>query len=229
MWFRPAALRHPAGANIYGIRAKFTPFREEYSVSAAARPEAPRRKANGDGTVLLKKTVVMVGMMGAGKTAVGTALARQLGVPFLDSDEEIVRAADRSIAEIFERDGEAFFRARETEVLARLLRGSPCILSTGGGAFLSEGNRKLIAAQGVSVWLRADLDVLWNRVRHKATRPLLRTANPRETLRALYEARLPFYQMAEVVVDSTADCSVEDMARRVVTALAMRPDVLEGN
>ncbi|WP_347233319.1 shikimate kinase [Tabrizicola fusiformis] len=179
--------------------------------------------------MLLKKTVVMVGMMGAGKTAVGTALARLVGVPFLDSDEEIVKAADRSIAEIFERDGEAFFRARETEVLARLLRGAPCILSTGGGAFLAEGNRRLIAGQGVSVWLRADLDVLWNRVRHKATRPLLRTANPRETLRALYEARLPFYQMAEITVDSTADCSVEDMARRVVAALAARPDVLEGN
>ncbi len=86
----------------------------------------------------LKKTVVMVGMMGAGKTAVGTAVARALAVPFRDSDEEIVKAANRSIAEIFERDGEAFFRARETEVLARLLRGAPCILSTGGGAFLSE-------------------------------------------------------------------------------------------
>ena len=177
----------------------------------------------------LAKTVVLVGMMGAGKTAVGTALARQLGVEFQDSDEEIVRAANRTIAEIFERDGEPFFRARETEVLGRLLKGTPCILSTGGGAFLSETNRALIAEFGVSVWLRADLDVLWNRVRHKSTRPLLRTANPRETLRALYEARLPFYQMAEVVVDSMADCSVEDMARRVVAALAARPDVLEGN
>ena len=91
----------------------------------------------------LKKTVAMVGMMGAGKTAVGTAVARHLGVPFLDSDEEIVRAADRSIAEIFERDGEAFFRARETEVLGRLLRDTPCILSTGGGAFLSDGGRRV--------------------------------------------------------------------------------------
>ena len=132
----------------------------------------------------LKKTVVMVGMMGAGKTAVGTALARLLAVDFLDSDEEIARAANRSIAEIFERDGEAFFRARETEVMARLLRGQPCVLSTGGGAFLAEANRQLIHDAGVSVWLRADLDLLWQRVRHKTTRPLLRTANPRETLRA---------------------------------------------
>ncbi len=177
----------------------------------------------------LKKTVVMVGMMGAGKTAVGTALARLLAVDFLDSDEEITKAADRSIAEIFERDGEPFFRARESEVLARLLRGSPCVLSTGGGAFLSEANRRLIHEVGVSVWLRADLDLLWQRVRHKATRPLLRTANPRETLRAIYEARVPLYQQADVTVESVADLSVDAMAQRVADALAQRPDVLERN
>lgn len=175
----------------------------------------------------LKKTVVMVGMMGAGKTAVGTALARQLAVPFLDSDEEIVRAANCTIAEIFARDGEPFFRARETEVLGRLLRAEPCILSTGGGAFLSETNRALIAESGVSVWLRADLDLLWNRVKHKTTRPLLRTENPRETLRQIYEARVPVYQLSDLVVDSAADLSVEDMAARVVDALATRPDVLD--
>lgn len=177
--------------------------------------------------VRLKKTVAMVGMMGAGKTAVGTALARLLGVPFRDSDEEIVKAADRSIAEIFERDGEPFFRARETEVIGRLLRGEPAILSTGGGAFLSETNRKLVHEQGVSVWLRADLDLLWNRVRHKTTRPLLRTANPRETLRAIYAAREPFYAMADLTVDAAPDLSVDDMAQRVVSALLTRPDVLE--
>jgi shikimate kinase len=176
----------------------------------------------------LKKTVVMVGMMGAGKTAVGTAVARALGVAFRDSDEEIVKAANRSIAEIFERDGEPFFRARETEVLGRLLRGEPCILSTGGGAFLSEANRGLIHQAGVAVWLRADLDLLWQRVRHKTTRPLLRTANPREALRALYEARVPFYSLADIVVDSAADLSVDEMAAKVVVALAARPDVLEG-
>jgi shikimate kinase len=177
----------------------------------------------------LKKTVVMVGMMGAGKTAVGTAVARILSAPFLDSDEEITRAADRSISEIFERDGEAFFRARETEVLNRLLRGAPCILSTGGGAFMSEANRLLIHEVGVSVWLRADLDILWQRVRHKSTRPLLRTANPRETLRGLYEARIPFYQQADLCVDSCADLAIEDMAQRVVEALLTRPDVLQRN
>ncbi len=175
----------------------------------------------------LGKTVVMVGMMGAGKTAVGTALARQLGVPFLDSDEEIARAANRSIPEIFERDGEPFFRARETEVISRLLRGTPCILSTGGGAFLSAANRQMIHEVGVSVWLRADLDLLWQRVRHKTTRPLLRTANPRETLRELYEARMPLYAEADLVVDSAPELSVEDMATRVRQALLTRPDVLE--
>ncbi|MFN3723938.1 MAG: shikimate kinase [Paracoccaceae bacterium] len=177
----------------------------------------------------LKKTVAMVGMMGAGKTAVGTSLARMLGVPFLDSDEEIVRAANCSIAEIFERDGEPFFRARESEVLARLLRGPPCVLSTGGGAYLADSNRALISDVGVAVWLRADLDLLWTRVRHKATRPLLRTSNPRETLRALYDSRVPFYARADVTVDASADLSIDAMAERVVAALRARPDVLEGN
>ncbi|MFN7223493.1 MAG: shikimate kinase [Paracoccaceae bacterium] len=176
----------------------------------------------------LKKTVAMVGMMGAGKTAVGMALARVLGVPFLDSDEEIVRAANCSIAEIFERDGEPFFRARESEVLARLLRGAPCVLSTGGGAYLADANRRLISESGVAVWLRADLDLLWNRVRHKSNRPLLRTANPRETLRTLYESRVPIYSLADVIVDASPDLSIEAMADRVLEALKVRPDVLEG-
>ena len=175
----------------------------------------------------LAKTVVLVGMMGAGKTAVGTALARQLGVEFKDSDEEIVRAANRTIAEIFERDGEPFFRARETEVIGRLLRGTPCVLSTGGGAFLAEANRSLIHNVGVSVWLKADLELLWQRVRHKTTRPLLRTANPRETLRELYERRQPLYAQADIVVESAAERPVEEMASRVVAALQGRPDVLE--
>ena len=175
----------------------------------------------------LNKTVVMVGMMGAGKTAVGTAVARLLKVPFVDSDDEIVKAASRSIAEIFERDGEPFFRDREFEVIGRLLRGTPCVLSTGGGAFLSERNRAQIRASGVSVWLRADLELLWQRVRHKTTRPLLRTANPHETLRTLYEARLPAYEMADLAVDASPDFSIEQMAVRVVEALKTRPDVLD--
>ena len=116
---------------------------------------------------------------------------------------------------------------RESEVLGRLLRGSPCVLSTGGGAFLSDSNRQMIHAVGVAVWLRADLDLLWQRVRHKATRPLLRTPNPRETLKTLYEARVPYYELADIVVNSAADLSVDGMAARVAEALLARPDVLE--
>jgi shikimate kinase len=174
----------------------------------------------------LRKTVVMVGMMGAGKTAIGRELARLLDVPFVDSDDEIARAAGRSIAEIFERDGEAFFRQKETQVLARLMDGPPCILSTGGGAFMADENRRLIAARGLAVWLRAELDLLWSRVRHKTTRPLLRTANPRETLRMLLETRAPVYALAEIAVDAQEGLSIEAMARKVEVALAARPDVL---
>jgi len=178
-------------------------------------------------TWILNKTVVLVGMMGSGKTAVGSALARLLGVPFLDSDTEIVRAANMSIAEIFTRDGEPFFRARETEVIARLLDSQPCILSTGGGAFLAESNRALIADKGVAVWLRADLDLLWARVRHKTTRPLLQTANPFGTLRELYVSRNPVYALADLAVDADATYSIEEMADRVIDALSTRSDVLE--
>lgn len=171
----------------------------------------------------LGTSVVLVGLMGAGKTAVGTALARLLGVPFLDSDAEIERAAARSVAEIFARDGEPFFRAREAEVLARLLDGPPGIVSTGGGAWLAAGNRATVARRGVSVWLRADLDLLWSRVRHRDTRPLLRTADPRATLAALAAARNPVYALADLVVDTAPGLSVEAMAARVAAALAAHP------
>ncbi|RUS59459.1 shikimate kinase [Pseudorhodobacter sp. E13] len=176
----------------------------------------------------LKKSVVMVGMMGAGKTAIGTQLAKLLSVPFIDSDDEIVLAANRSIAEIFERDGEPFFRQKESQVIGRLLEGPSAVLSTGGGAFMSEHNRAMIAQKGVSVWLRADLDLLWNRVRHKNTRPLLRTANPRATLKEIYDKRVPVYALADLAVDAEADLSIDDMARRVLGALSTRADVLEG-
>ena len=175
----------------------------------------------------LKKTIVMVGMMGAGKTAVGTQLARILGVPFLDSDEEIVKAANRTIAEIFERDGEPFFRAKEAQVIARLLHGEPAVLSTGGGAFLQAGNRAAISASGVSVWLTADLELLWARVRHKTTRPLLRTPDPRGTLAELLAVRGPVYALADLTVESRPEYSIEAMAETVAAALLTRPDVLE--
>lgn len=175
----------------------------------------------------LHKTVVLVGMMGAGKTAVGRALAAKLGVPFLDSDAEIERAATMSIAEIFERDGEAFFRSRETEVINRLLEEKRGVLSTGGGAFLADRNRALISEKGVSVWLNADLSLLWSRVKHKDTRPLLRTENPYATLKALYEARVPIYEQADLQVRAQADYAIETMAEKVIETLQTRPDVLE--
>ena len=195
--------------------------------SAAASRDLRRVHAMVNGMYRLKKTVAMVGMMGAGKTAVGTALAKLLKVPFVDSDEEIVKAADRSIAEIFERDGEPFFRDREFEVIGRLLRGRPAVLSTGGGAFLAERNRSQIAEHGIAIWLQAEPEVLWQRVRHKTTRPLLRTANPRQTLLDLCAAREPSYRLADLAVESAAGLSIEQMAARVVEALRQRPDVLE--
>lgn len=175
----------------------------------------------------LKKTVVLVGMMGAGKTAVGTNLARRLEVPFLDSDEEIVKAANMSIAEIFERDGEPFFRRKETQVIERLLDSGRCILSTGGGAFLSDANREMISKKGVSVWLNADLDLLWSRVKHKDTRPLLRTPDPRATLKKIYDERVPYYAMADLSVPARQEYSIDDMTDAVIAALLSRPDVLE--
>lgn len=175
----------------------------------------------------LKKTVVLIGMMGAGKTAIGKALAAILHVPFLDSDVEIEAAANMTIAEIFNRDGEAFFRDRETQVIERLLDTERCILSAGGGAFLAERNRNLIGEKGVSIWLQADLNLLWNRVKHKETRPLLRTDNPYETLSTLYHDRLPFYEQADLAVPAQPGYSIETMAGKVLDKLATRRDVLE--
>ena len=174
----------------------------------------------------LKKTVVMVGMMGAGKTAIGTALARELNVPFLDSDQEIVAAANMSIAEIFTRDGEVFFREKEAQVIERLMSGQPGVLSTGGGAYLAERNRKTIAERGVALWLRAELDLLWERVRHKDTRPLLQTGDPYGTLAGLLKERTPVYSEAELVVDADPRFSIADMTARVIQHLLTRPDVL---
>jgi shikimate kinase len=177
--------------------------------------------------VKLKKTVVLVGMMGAGKTAVGKALAERLNAPFLDSDAEIARAANMSIAEIFARDGEPFFRRKETQVIERLLKEEIGVLSTGGGAFLSQTNRDIISQNGVAVCLDADLSLLWQRVRHKDSRPLLRTSNPRETLKEIFEARVPIYALAQLSVRALPSYSIEEMAERVETALLTRPDVLE--
>jgi len=165
--------------------------------------------------------------MGAGKTAVGTALARRIGVPFIDSDAEIEAAADRSVAEIFDRDGEPFFRAKETQVIERLLTGPPSILSTGGGAWLQEANRQAISAKGVALWIQADLDLLWQRVRHKDTRPLLRTPDPYATLAEIKEKRDPIYAKAGLAVKAKPGRSIAETVESVLAEIMTRPDVLE--
>ena len=183
-----------------------------------------KNDANG---LILRRTIVLVGMMGAGKTAIGRALATRLDVPFLDSDAAIEQAATISISEIFSRDGEAFFRDREVEVIDRLLSGSPVILSTGGGAFLADRTRNLIANKGVAVWLDADLNTLWERVRHKDSRPLLRTANPLATLAALMKIRTPIYAQAanHIIIAPTA--SIDLTTQSVIDALSEDPSILE--
>ncbi len=178
-------------------------------------------------TPRLRKTIVLVGMMGCGKTAVGTELARQLNVLFVDSDSEIERAANAPIAEISTKYGEAFFRAKETLILERLLKGDPCVLSTGGGAFLSQHNRDLIKTHGISVWLDASLEILWTRVRHKTTRPLLMTENPKQTLADLLKTRQPSYAQAEVSVQTDGRVSIADMAHRVQDTLVAQSNVIK--
>jgi shikimate kinase len=176
---------------------------------------------------VLHRTVVLVGMMGSGKTAIGRTLAQVLDVPYVDSDAEIESAANATIAEIFDKSGESFFRDREAEVIARLLQSRPCILSTGGGAYLAQRNRAAISDHGVAVWLDADLDLLWERVRHKDTRPLLRTANPKATLAALFEDRNPIYSLAGLKIRVDASASIPQTTQSVVDVLATRPDILE--
>jgi len=176
-------------------------------------------KTTPDPRERLLRTVVLVGMMGAGKTAIGKALSARLAVPFEDSDTEIETASSLTIAEIFDRYGEAFFRDKESRVIARLLEGPPCVLSTGGGAWLSPENRALLSARAAVVWLKADLDLLWSRVRHKDTRPLLRTAAPRDTLAALLAARTPDYEQAEFVIETRPDWSIDRTTDEVLSRL----------
>jgi shikimate kinase len=175
----------------------------------------------------LRRSVVLVGMMGSGKTAIGRALAAALDVPFVDSDAAIEEAAALSIAEIFARDGEAFFRRRETEVLRRLLADGPRIISTGGGAFLAPENREMIARDGIAVWLDADLETLWERVRHKDTRPLLRTPDPKGTLARLLAERRDVYAQAGLQLPIAFHASIEETTQGALRLLATRPDFLE--
>nr|WP_210319130.1 shikimate kinase [Devosia faecipullorum] len=167
---------------------------------------------------LAEKPLVLVGMMGAGKTTVGRRIASRLGRQFVDSDEEIERAAQMSIPEIFEQRGEAEFRAGEMRVIARLLKEKDLVLATGGGAFVSPETRSLVKAEAVSVWLKADLDVLFERVSRRSNRPLLKTADPKATLEKLIADRYHIYAEADVTVVSR-DVPQDNVASDVVNAV----------
>jgi shikimate kinase len=166
------------------------------------------------------RSVVFVGLMGAGKTAIGRKVAGMLGLPFIDSDHEIEAVSRMTIPDLFERYGEAEFRALEQRVIHRLLtENGPQVLSTGGGAFMNEQTREAIAEHGISVWLKADLDLLMERVSKKQNRPLLKNDNPRAVLQRLMEVRYPVYATAEITV-TTRDERKEVIAAEVVEALA---------
>jgi shikimate kinase len=166
-----------------------------------------------------QRSIVLVGLMGAGKTSVGKRLARRLGMPFIDADEEISKAAGSSIVEIFARYGEATFRDGERRVIARLLADKPQVLATGGGAFIDPQTRALIAQTGISVWLRAALEVLVSRTTGRNGRPLLTNRDPRTVLADLIRDRYPVYTLADIIVDSD-DGPIERTVDRVIGALA---------
>ncbi|GIK79805.1 MAG: shikimate kinase [Pseudorhodoplanes sp.] len=148
------------------------------------------------------RSIVLIGMMGAGKSSVGRKLAVRLGLPFVDADSEIEQAAGMSIPDIFEIHGEAEFRAGEARVIARLLEGGPQVLATGGGAYMNVATRALIREKGISVWLRADFEVLLRRIRRRNDRPMLKTADPAATLRQLIDVRYPVYTEADITIES---------------------------
>lgn len=177
-------------------------------------PDAVRGEAR------LARPLVLVGMMGAGKTSVGRRLARLLAAPFRDSDAEIEKAAGMSVAEVFARYGEPHFRQGERRVIERLLRiRPPAVIATGGGAFIEPATREAIRAASLTVWLRADLDLLWERVRGRPGRPLLDRPDPQAALAEIDARRRPLYAGADLTVDSLAGVSHEGMARRILAAL----------
>jgi shikimate kinase len=149
-----------------------------------------------------RRSVVLVGMMGAGKSSVGRKLAARLGLPFVDADTKIEEAAGMSIPDIFETRGEAEFRSGEARVIARLLDGGPQVLATGGGAYMNVDTRALVRVKGVSVWLKADFEVLMKRIKRRTDRPMLKTADPAATLQHLMDVRYPIYAEADVTIES---------------------------
>lgn len=179
-------------------------------------PETLRDKAR---SALGKRNLILVGLMGAGKSSVGRIVATQLGIPFIDTDAEIERVSRMTIPELFAAYGEQEFRALESRVIKRILRTGPRVVSTGGGAFINDRTRKFIKRGGLSLWLKADLDILWERVNKRDTRPLLRTENPRKTLEDLMDARYPIYAEADITVLSR-DVRKEKMADEILAAVA---------
>jgi shikimate kinase/3-dehydroquinate synthase len=188
------------------------------------------RRASAILSALCGRSVVLVGMMGSGKTSTGRRLAQRLGLGFVDADLEIERAAGMSIADIFARHGESAFRDLEKKVMARLLNESCRVLATGGGAFMNAEVRAGIAAGGISIWLRADFDVLWRRVRRRTTRPLLNNADPENTLRQLIEERYPIYAQADITVisrEGSHEDVVEEMMNRLEAHLLPAQEAAE--
>jgi shikimate kinase len=165
-----------------------------------------------------RRSIVLVGMMGAGKSSIGRRVAARLAIPFVDADAEIELAADMTIAEIFAVHGEPYFRAGEARVIARLLERGPQVLATGGGAFMNAQTRAALQEKAVSVWLKADLDVLTRRLRRRNDRPLLKTEDPVATLTNLLQMRDPIYATADVTVlsrDVTHDVIVDEIVAAV--------------
>lgn len=167
------------------------------------------------------RSLVLVGMMGAGKSSIGRKLAQRLNLPFVDADAEIERAAGMSISDIFAKHGEPYFRAGEARVIARLLEGGPQVLATGGGAFMHPQSREAIRAKGISVWLKAEYDVLMKRIKRRGDRPMLKTQDPGETLRRLMQERDPVYAEADVIVHSR-DVPHEMIIAEIISAVAPR-------
>jgi shikimate kinase len=186
----------------------------ETAVKTLQSPEIATLLAN-----LGTRSIVLVGMMGAGKSSIGRRLASELNLPFVDADIEIESAAGMSIPEIFEAHGEPYFRSGEARVIARLLENGPQVLASGGGSFINPHTRALIRARGISVWLKADVDVLLRRIKRRSDRPLLKTDDPEQTLRQLIAQRYPIYAEADVTIYSR-DVSHEAIVADIVTALA---------
>ena len=166
-----------------------------------------------------KRSIVLVGIMGCGKSTVGKRLAQRLGLEFVDADSEIERAANMTVSEIFAEHGEPYFRSGEERVIARLLQEGPQVLATGGGAFMSDATRSEIETNGLSIWLKVDFETVMARVRRRSTRPLLRNPDPEGTMRKLMAEREPVYARAQLTVTSK-DVPHEAVVDQIVLTLA---------